>query len=97
MQPVFGYGDAILLEKINPQEITNHEIIVFNRDGMIVSHRVVKVSKEPGITYFYTKGDSNKDQDTDRVADKDVIGVVRKVLKFVGYPTVKINELMKEG
>lgn len=97
MQPVFEYGDAILLKKINPEEIRNNDIIVFNRDGVIVSHRVIKVAKEPGTTYFYTKGDSNKDPDIDRVADKDVIGVVNKVLKYVGYPTVVLNEIMKEG
>ncbi len=97
MEPVFGYGDAILLEKVNPQEIKNNDIIVFNRDGIIVSHRVVKVAKEPGATYFYTKGDSNKEQDSDRVADTDVIGVVRNVLKYVGYPTLVFNEIMKEG
>lgn len=97
MQPAFGYGDAILLKKVNSQEIKNNEIIVFYRDGRIISHRVVKVSREPGTTYFYTKGDSNKDPDTDRVADRDVIGVVRKTLKFVGYPTVLLNEIMKEG
>jgi hypothetical protein len=31
------------------------------------------------------------------VADSEVIGVVRKVLKYVGYPTLVFNEIMKEG
>ncbi len=93
MVPTFERGDAIILEKIDKQDIEEGDVIVFKRNEVLVAHRVVKTKDDSSKIYFYTKGDANASVDVGYRAEEDVIGIVRRVVKYIGYPTVLINEL----
>ena len=93
MVPVYERGDAIIFEKVDGKNIEIGDIVVFKRNTIIVAHRVVKIKEESSKRYFYTKGDANNAVDVGYVEEKDMMGVVRRVVKYIGYPTVWINEL----
>jgi len=93
MVPTFERGDAIILEKIDKQDIEEGDVVVFKRNEVLVAHRVVKTKDDSSKIYFYTKGDANASVDVGYRAEEDVIGIVRRVVKYIGYPTVLINEL----
>ena len=97
MVPTFSRGDAVLIEKLNASEIQNGDILVFRRDGLIVTHRVTSVELRDGTYYFTTRGDANADTDSTEASDQQVIGRVRLVGKYIGYPTVLLNEIFNKG
>ena len=60
-------------------------------------NKVVNIKIDSDNLYFYTKGDYNKTVDSTPVTKDNIIGVVRNVVKYIGYPTIKINELIEGG
>ncbi len=95
MVPIYERGDAIIFEKIDNKYLENDDIIVFKKDNILVAHRIVKTKEVSSKLYFYTKGDANNAVDVEMVSEDEVLGVVRRVVKYIGYPTVWINELFR--
>ena len=93
MVPTFERGDAVIFEKIDKEDIEEGDIIVFKKGKVLVSHRVINTKEISSKTYYITKGDANKSQDANPVSQDEVLGVIRRVVKYIGYPTVWINEL----
>lgn len=95
MVPVYERGDAIIYEKLDVKDIEEGDIIVFEKSKILVAHRVIKIKEDSTKRYFYTKGDANNGPDSDFTNEEDVKGVVKRVVKYIGYPTVWINELFR--
>lgn len=95
MTPVYEKGDAIIYEKVDTNDIEEGDIIVFEKNKILVSHRVIKIKEDFTKRYFYTKGDANNTPDNDYTNEEDVRGVVKRVVKYIGYPTVWINEIFR--
>lgn len=96
MNPVFYRGDGIIYENIKYiEEIEVGDILVFQNSGRIITHRVMGIVDTPEGRIYKTKGDSNNAMDNFDVYERDSIGVVRYVIKFVGYPTVWFSENIK--
>ena len=94
MVPIYERGDAIIFDKIkNKKVIREGDIIVFIKDNKLIAHRVTRTKEYSEKKYFYTKGDANQSEDIDMVKEEEVLGVVERVVKYIGYPTVLINEL----
>ncbi len=97
MSPIFERGDTIIFDKSNTEDIKIGDIIVVKKDSNLLVHRVVKIKEISDIRYYYTKGDSNKTKDSDPATEKDILGIVKYRIKYIGYPTIWVNELMKGG
>ena len=97
MNPTYYRGDAVLIEKIDASDIQVGDILVFRKDNRIVTHRAVDVIQRDGGYYFTTRGDANADPDATEVSDRQVIGRVIMVGKYIGYPTVWLNEVFNRG
>lgn len=97
MVPEYSRGDAVIIEKFTPDEINQiqvGDIIVYKHNDIIITHRVVKMNKNENKVVFKTKGDNNEIEDGFNVQSSDVIGVVRRKIKYIGYPTILLSELM---
>ena len=92
MHPAYDRGDAVIYEKVDSEEIEEGEILVFHKEGKIVTHRVTKKWSSNGIYYFKTKGDQNNAEDAWETSSNSVLGRVVFSFKYIGYPTVLINE-----
>lgn len=95
MVPTFYRGDAIIIEKIdNADNIKVGDIMVFYSGRVTVIHRVVeKIETASGEYLFKTKGDNNKSFDLDLVNKKQVIGKYIATFKWLGYPSLLLQEL----
>ncbi len=92
MYPVYARGDAVIYEKVDPDKLEIGDVIAFQKENIVVTHRIVKIWKQGDGYYFITKGDNNNVEDTFRPTDANVLGRVNFVFKYIGYPTVLINE-----
>ncbi len=95
MAPLYERGDAVLLQKLSPQEVQLGDILVFKRNGLTVTHRVVNIVEKDGTLRFETRGDANEESDIDLVPESEVVGCVRLYSKYIGYPTLWLSEIMK--
>lgn len=92
MSPVYRRGDAVIYEKINVKELKEGDILAFQKNNIVVTHRIVEIWKQNGKYYFTTKGDNNNSIDNGKVEERNVLGRVQTSFKYIGYPTVLVSE-----
>ena len=95
MNPIYYKGDAVIYQKTDINDIKVNDILVFSNNSEVITHRVKNIIKKGNKVYFQTKGDNNKDVDVNLVESSNVLGTVKYIVKYVGYPTVFINEFFK--
>ena len=97
MRPVYARGDAVLFEKVNASEIVKDDILVFRREGIIVTHRVVSIESRNNTLFFITRGDNNEKPDDFETSADQVLGRVVMIGHYIGLPTLWINEIFNQG
>src|SRR5574344_135894 len=91
MDPVFSKGDAVIVRKLNKDDLKNIEIgdiIVYSHDNKYIVHRVIKIKNVNGKLLFNTKGDNNDSNDAWDIEESDIKGRVRTIIKYIGYPSI---------
>ena len=97
MKPVYSRGDAIIYEKVSSEVIELGDILVYKKEGKIITHRVIKKWLSNNKYYFNTKGDNNEVDDNLDISSSDVLGRVVFKTKYIGYPTVLMNEFFERS
>ena len=92
MNPIYYRGDAVIYEKKEATEVKEGDILVFKKRNATITHRVVKIIDKGNTLAFQTKGDNNDDLDLDVVNSSEVLGTVKYVVKYLGYPTLWFND-----
>lgn len=95
MSPVYERGDAVIYEKIDPDELKIGDIIAFSKERLVITHRIVEIRQSNGT--FKTKGDANNSVDLYEVKPSEVLGKVEFKIRYIGYPTLWINDFFKKG
>ncbi|MEM2928331.1 MAG: signal peptidase I [Nitrososphaerota archaeon] len=86
MSPTLNVGDIILIENVNPKDITNGTIISFYSPiGGVYTHRVIGVEIMSDKYYFRTKGDALDSPDSWLIPENYVIGKVIARIPLIGY------------
>lgn len=99
MSPTIEKGDVIILKSMKNEEtrkIKKGDVLVYNHDNKIIVHRVIKKSNNGETISFKTKGDYNNAKDSWIVKQEEVIGIVKFRIRWVGMPTVALNELLNK-
>lgn len=99
MSPAIEKGDVIILKAMKNEEarkIKKGDVLVYNHDNKIIVHRVIKKSNNGETISFKTKGDYNNAKDSWTVKQEDVIGIVKFRIRWIGMPTVALNELLNK-
>lgn len=97
MKDYYARGDAVVIEKIDEEDINiidKGDIIYYKYDGKYITHRVIDIKVENDYYVFYTKGDNNDIVDPWEVGENDIIGIVRFRVKYIGWPSVWLYELL---
>ena len=83
MEPSIETGSVCFINKnVKYESIKEKDVIAFKmNDGTLVTHRAVKID-ENGIV---TKGDNNKDEDSNLVTNKNYVGKNLFWIPKVGY------------
>ena len=97
MAPTINIGDVAIIDQlVNSDDLELGNVIAYNYNGKVIVHRINKLIKKDQTIVIYTKGDANSNVDNWKVTPDMLIGVVRKKIPAIGYPTVWINERFKE-
>lgn len=101
MTPTINVGDAIIIDKISEKEMSKlkvGDILVFKVNKAMYTHRIVNIDVINDEYFISTKGDRKGNVvDNWIVKRKDVIGTVKFKIPYIGYPTVWLNNLIKEN
>ena len=84
MEPTLEKNDIVIVQKCKELQLHKGDIITFLQDEKIISHRILNIVKENGITKYETKGDNNKIADSNKVEFKQIYGKVVFKIKNVG-------------
>ena len=94
MHPYLNKGDLVVIEKINKDsKLKKGMIIAYKYNGVTIIHRINRVVKINNEDIFYTKGDSNNEEDKYKVKKSMISGIVKGNIDYVGWPIVWLNEL----
>jgi signal peptidase len=97
MNPLYYRGDVLVINKANNENITVGDIIIYSTDTKIIAHRVVNIIEENGEKYYQTKGDANQSVDLKLVEKDQIIGKYQFHVKYIGYPSVWLNDLFNQN
>ena len=89
-------GDIAIYEEYDDQIIIKGQVIVFEKNGSNVIHRVVDVENINGQNRYYTKGDVNEDLDSGYITDGNIKGLVELKVPYLGFPTLWLRELVSK-
>ena len=96
MNPAIYKGDAVIYEsRIDIDDYNVGDVLVFKKDSKVVVHRIIEIKNIDGEKIFYTKGDNNNGPDGYPITEKDVLGLCKKRVRFVGIISVYLSELVK--
>ena len=88
MEPTFQTGSVIAVKPVeDPTSLKKKDVITFTQeDGSHVTHRIVEVIQNGEQTMYQTKGDNNKDIDTNPVLAQNVVAEYSGVtIPYLGY------------
>lgn len=91
MSKTINKGDIVIIDK-NYKDIKKKDIIAFQESGRILVHRVTKIHEN---NKYKTKGDANNDEDKWIVMEDSIKGKVVFKIKWIGWPTIALSELLK--
>jgi signal peptidase len=95
MVPTLKVGSVVFVQKINPKELKEGEIITYrsNEDPNIsVTHRLVAIEEKNGQKIFKTKGDANNAPDATDILASQITGKVIFHIPFLGFLSVWIKK-----
>ena len=95
MTGTINKGDIVILDK-KDKNINKNSIIAFREQGKIIVHRVISFKEKDNMNFYQTKGDANKSKDGWLVSNESVVGKVKFRIRWVGWPTVALSELLAE-
>lgn len=96
MTGTLDVGDAIVFKSYENEVINVNDIIVFNKNNSQIIHRVIKTEIFNNEYRYYTKGDANSEVDNWFVTKSDIVGISKLRIKYIGYPTIWVNDIFKK-
>ncbi len=98
MKPVFSRGSVVVVQKVgDTMDIQKGDIVQYKASDHLITHRVVEINLADdgsGERRFTTKGDNSPSADP-IVVPKQIVGVIRAQVPYIGYPTVWLNEITR--
>lgn len=78
-------GDLVIVKNISPSSLKENDIITFkDKEGYVVTHRIVKINKNNHQYQFITKGDNNNTNDSGYVQEEDIEGIYQFKISGAG-------------
>lgn len=99
MEPTINIGDAIVVDKTVQDHLDRlqvGDVLVFKIKDTIYTHRIIELRETNGNYAITTQGDREGQAiDTWIVTNKDVIGIVKFKINYVGWPTVWLSRIVE--
>lgn len=95
MTPNINKGDLVIVKKIkNYEDLEIGDVIVYKKEQKVVVHRLTDIVPYQNGFVYKTKGDANENEDGYIIYQSEVLGTVKFKIRYIGYPTVWLNELI---
>ena len=79
MLPEISSGDLIICKEIDPKDVKVNDVISFfdpaGNGSSVVTHRVIEIVEEDGVTKWRTRGDNNNTEDKVLVPFENLVGI----------------------
>lgn len=90
MEPIIKVNDAIIIKRTDSTDIEIGDVITYKSldpsfYGIMITHRVVDIISEDGVTKYITKGDNNATRDRTPITKDQVYGEVIMRIPKLGY------------
>lgn len=93
MVPTINKGDVVIVNKqFTEDDLETGAVIAYKYGGKVIVHRINDLIKKDKTIIIYTKGDANNDIDGWKVTPDMIIGIVKKKVPAIGFPTIWLNE-----
>ncbi len=95
MVPTINKGDVVIIEKFdnNVDKLKEGQIIAFEYHGVLIVHRIIRISEVKGEYFLYTQGDANNAEDGYPVTQDMIVGTISVKIPYIGLPTVWLKEV----
>ena len=93
MTGAIDVGDVSVYETYKNQNIKEGDIIIFDRDGLNIIHRVIDIKIINDEKRYYTKGDANPQMDEGYVKESNIVGVALFRVRYIGYPSIWVRDI----
>ena len=93
MTGTINVGDAVIYKRYDNEKIKKGDIIIFDRNGIQLVHRVINIKNVNNEIRYYTKGDANPVMDNGYVVKSDIVGMTSFRIMYIGYPTLWVRDL----
>ena len=96
MDPNIKIGDVVIIDKGHKKSKASYkvgDVVAYQKDNLVICHRIVKILKSGDTTLYETKGDNNQSTDELLVKEESILGKVDYRVKYLGYPTVILNKI----
>lgn len=84
MKPNIKYGDVVITARISEEKLKVGDIITFNKNGEIISHRIIEIKDNLEGREYTTKGDNNNIEDLKEITYQDILGTKMLVIPLLG-------------
>lgn len=81
MEPEIAVGDFIIIEMEPYADVEKEDVITFQYNQELVTHRVIDKTAEGLVT----KGDANNIQDQGFIAEENYVGIQKILIPYFGY------------
>ena len=89
MNPLINIDDIVIIKEVSEKELKEKDIITFNSNSGIVTHRIIGIQENGHNRIYITKGDSNSTSDTERIGYNQIegkyIGKIPRAGKILGF------------
>ncbi len=87
MEPTFQTGSVIVIEKaVVDQKYKKNQIITFQSEDKLITHRIIDTKESNGQTLYITKGDNNDAPDRGYVLTQNIVGSYSDfTIPYLGY------------
>ena len=74
MEPQISINDIVIIKEIGKRELEVGDIISFNLNGEIITHRITNIENKDDDLIYTTKGDNNEVTDIEQVRYEQIEG-----------------------
>ena len=87
MEPEYPVGSVVVAKSVPVETLKEGDVISFRvgQGGLVLTHRIVDIERfEDGYYMITTKGDTNLENDRDKVDGRDVFGIIIMCIPKLG-------------
>lgn len=77
-------GDLVIVKEVDIEEIKKEDIIAFKQGDIVITHRIVDIVEEDGMTKYITQGDNNNTKDNGYVLPEQIEGLYQFKVSRLG-------------